>query len=425
MSLVQRKKIIIIIDAWSGGKYLIPAFQSLGYFCLHVQSPFVLPVFDTDNQLAAARSDRHVVHDGHLEGLLETLSCYQVQAVLPGSESGVQLADQLSAALGLGFANGLAHSPARRDKHAMQAAIAEAGLASIEQCLVDDLATLRSWLAKHNRWPVVVKPRQSAGTDGVAICHTREQAEAAFAAIVAKQDLFGQQNLNALCQAYVAGEEYVVNGVACDGRYFFTDLWHSGKRQCAGAPVYETQSLRYCHDAEFEALTAYTAAVCRALDIRNGPFHAEVMLTDNGPVLIEIAARIAGGADPYVIEQCLGHSQVSKLVQAVVRPAAFLREQVRPPDCPAHRHAAYIFMISPHRGVVQDTPEADFIAIDGVISVHYHYARGDIQAPTLDLISAPGVVIALAADAARLKATVAEVRMAEAAFYRTHLIAQA
>eukprot|EP00887_Chlorella_sp_A99_P004549 scaffold57.g4549.t1 len=267
---------------------------------------------------------------------------------------------------------------------------------------------------------------ESAGTDGVAICYTREQAVAAFATIIAQRDLFGQPNVRALCQAYLAGEEYVVNGVACDSRYFFTDLWHSRKRLCAGVPVYETQYLRYRNDAVFNELTAYTAAVCQALDIRNGPFHAEVMLTDRGPVLIEIGARIAGGADPYVTEQCLGHSQVGKLVQAVVRPDTYLREeQADSADYRDHCRAAYIYMISPYAGLVRATPETSFIAIDGVISVNYRYAHGDMQDRTHDLMSSPGVVIALGADAAQLDQTIAAVRAAEAAFYQTHLIPQA
>ncbi|WP_423392351.1 ATP-grasp domain-containing protein [Burkholderia sp. LMG 21824] len=425
MSILQRKDIIVIVDGWSGGKYLIPAFQSLGYFCMHVQSQFVPAVFDADNRLAIARSDRHVVHDGDFDALLATLTPYSIRAVLPGSESGVLLADQINDALGLSFANEFKYSHARRDKHAMQARIAQAGLASIEQCLVEDRTALRAWLARHDRWPVVVKPVQSAGTDGVAICHTIEQADAAFASIVSRHDLFGRRNASALCQAYLDGEEYVVNGVACDGRCFFTELWHSTKRQYEGVPVYETQYLRYRDDAVFDALTAYAAEVCKALGIRNGPFHAEIMLTARGPVLIEIGARIAGGADPYVIEQCLGHSQVSKVVQAVVRPDEFLREQADPQDHRGHRRAAYIFMISPYTGVVRDTPEASFIAIDGVISVNYHHVRDDIQQRTRDLMSSPGVVIALGADATQLDHTIAAVRAAEAAFYQENLIQQA
>lgn len=421
MSVVQRKKIIVIVDAFTGGKYLIAAFQSLGYFCLHVQSKFVPSNFEADSRLAAARSDKHVVHDDTLEKLLDILRSYQIQAVLPGSEGGVLLADQINEAFGLEFSNGFAFSLARRDKYEMQECISQAGLASIEQCLVEDLSNLRTWLADHNQWPVVLKPLDSAGTDGVAICHSMKQAEIAFAAIVENRNLFGEQNVRALCQTYLEGEEYVVNGVACDGRFFFTELWHSTKRNCDDAPVYETQYLLYCHDSVFDELTAYTSKVCQALDIRNGPFHAEVMLTKDGPVLIEIGARIAGGADPYVIEQCFGHSQLSKVVQAVVRPSDFLRDQANPPTYDSHQHAAYIFMISPYRGLVQETPEADFIKIDGVISVEYCYAKNSIQERTIDLISSPGVVIALVADATQLDDTIAAVRTAEAEFYRTKL----
>ncbi|MCX2195169.1 hypothetical protein LD112_25290 [Pantoea agglomerans] len=122
-------------------------------------------------------------------------------------------------------------------------------------------------------------------------------------------------------------------------------------------------------------LTAYTAQVCQTLGINNGAFHAEVMMTSGGgPVLIEIGARVAGGADPYIIEECLGHSQISKLAQAVLHPAKFLQECRRQHDFSGHRRAAYVYMISPSPGRVQVSPEEKFIKIDGVISVNYHYA---------------------------------------------------
>lgn len=94
-----------------------------------------------------------------------------------------------------------------------------------------------------------------------------------------------------LCQEFLAGEEFVVNGIACQGEYFFTELWQSKKQQRNGFPVYETQYLHYRNDAGFDVLAAYTAQVCQALGIENGAFHAEVMMTPSGPVLIEIGAR--------------------------------------------------------------------------------------------------------------------------------------
>lgn len=422
MPILNNKKVIVIIDAWSGGKYLIPAFQALGYFCLHVQSTFLPAIFIADNQLAIARSDRHIVHDGNIETLLRQLQPYTIKAILAGSEGAVELADCLNDALELTFSNQFELSAARRNKYLMQEQLAQQGVASINQQLVEHSDDLQQWLAGHARWPVVLKPIQSAGTDGVFICHNLAQALQAFDAILAKKDFFGSPNRGVLCQEFLVGEEFVVNGIACQEEYFFTELWQSKKQQRNGFPVYETQYLHYQNDADFDVLTAYTARVCKALGINNGAFHAEVMMTSGGPVLIEIGARVAGGADPYIIEECLGHSQISKLAQAVLHPATFLQECRRQHDFSGHRRAAYVYMISPSSGRVQVSPEARFITIDGVISVNYHYAPGDIQQETCDLLSSPGVVIAIRDNPALLKQTIAEIRDAEADFYHLGLM---
>lgn len=421
MPILNNKEVIVIIDAWSGGKYLIPAFQALGYFCVHVQSPFLPTVFVADNQLAIARSDRHIVHDGDIETLLNTLRPYAIKAILAGSEGAVALADRLNDALAIAFSNQFALSAARRNKFLMQEQLARRGVASIKQRLIADCDELQRWLASHDRWPVVLKPVQSAGTDGVFICHDLAQALQAFDAILAKHDLFGSHNREVLCQEFLAGEEFVVNGIACQGEYFFTELWQSKKQQRNCFPVYETQYLHYRNDVGFDVLTDYTTQVCQALGIENGAFHAEVMMTPSGPVLIEVGARVAGGADPYIIEECLGHSQIGKLVQAVLHSGIFMKELRRQYDFIDHRYAAYVFMISPCTGLVQSSPEARFIAIDGVISVNYHHSPGDIQQETRDLLSSPGVIIAIRDTPALLKQTIAEIRDVEDDFYHSGL----
>ncbi|KAB8029697.1 dapdiamide A synthase [Fluviispira multicolorata] len=423
MPILNNKEVIVIIDAWSGGKYLIPAFQALGYFCLHIQSPFLPAIFVKDNQLAIDRSDKHIVHDGNFETLLKALKPYAIKAILAGSEGAVSLADQLNDVLALKFTNQATLSAARRNKFLMQEQLARSDVASIEQQLITHLDELRRWLASYNRWPVVLKPVQSAGTDGVFICHSLKQAEQAFDAILSKNDLFGNCNLEVLCQEFLEGEEFVVNGIACQGRYFFTELWQSKKKQHNSFPVYETQYLYYQNDAFFDVLSAYTEQVCHALGIENGAFHAEVMMTSRGPVLIEIGARVAGGADPYIIEECLGHSQIGKLVQAILHPEMFLQESRRERDFPNHRRAAYVYMISPTKGWVQSSPEKRFIAIDGVISVNYHHVPGDIQEETCDLLSSPGVIIVIRDNPVLLNQAITKIRSTESDFYHTSLIA--
>lgn len=111
-------------------------------------------------------------------------------------------------------------------------------------------------------------------------------------------------------------------------------------------------------------------------------------------------------------------------MQAVLHPEVFLQEVRRQRDFSGHRRAAYVFMISPSTGRVQSSPEARFIAIDGVISVNYHHVPGDIQQETRDLLSSPGVVIAIRDNPALLKQTIAEIRDVEGDFYHSGLMAE-
>ncbi len=421
MPPLNRKSVVIIIDAWSGGKYLIPAFQALGYFCIHIQSPFVPDIFAHDNELTIAQSDKNIVYDGNIKSLLEILSHYTVKVILAGSEGAVSLADQLNALLGLKFSNQTELSAERRNKFLMQEQLASKKIASIKQRLVSHREALQDWLMTHHHWPVVLKPVQSAGTDGVFICHTQQEAEDAFNDILSRRDLFGNTNEAVLCQEFLKGTEFVVNGIACQDHYFFTESWYSKKKYYKGFPVYETQYLYYKNDANFDVLAHYTKQVCHALGIRNGAFHAEIMLTESGPILIEIGARIAGGADPYIIEECLGHSQISKLTQAVLHPELFLEDSKKQRTYTDHKQAAYIFMISPFQGKVKKQPEVPFINVDGVISVNYHYQIGEIQQETRDLLSSPGVIIVIQENKQALDNTIAEIRRMEDHFYQTDL----
>jgi dapdiamide synthase len=417
MPTLTQKDHVVVVDAYSGGKNLIPSFQARGYPVIHVRSGEVPALFVADGELARQRADRHLEFDGDLDELVGILREASPVVVVPGSEGGVLLADRLSTLLGLSFRNEWELSPARRNKFLMQERLRERGLRCIAHAKVEGEATLDAWLAAHSQWPVVLKPLESAATQGVAVCNSREEAHAALRSILTGRDFFGNANEAAVCQEFLVGHEYVINGVACRGHYFFTEGWRSDKVENAGSPVYGTQYLFYYGDDEFETISEYAADACRALGITNGAFHAEVMLTADGPVLIEMGARVAGSADPYFIETCLGHSQVSLLTLAALQPEEYLRLVQTKPVAEGFKRAAYVFLIATSDALVGPVSLEEFLRIEGVVRVDYRYSSGDHQVVTRDLLTSPGAVIVVADDAERLEATVREVRRVERALY--------
>src|SRR5205823_5836290 len=101
----------------------------------------------------------------------DRLSSLGVSAVIAGFDTGVELADHLSAHLGLA-SNDVALSAARRDKALMTETVASHGLRAMPYCVSSDLREVVHW--SQGRWPVIAKPRRSAASDGVALCHTAD-----------------------------------------------------------------------------------------------------------------------------------------------------------------------------------------------------------------------------------------------------------
>ena len=65
----------------------------------------------------------------------------------------------------------------------------------------------------------VVKPNESAGTDSVFLCKTPADVEKAFQKIHNHSNGLGHTNNGALCQEFLSGTEYVIDGVSRDGVY--------------------------------------------------------------------------------------------------------------------------------------------------------------------------------------------------------------
>ena len=65
----------------------------------------------------------------------------------------------------------------------------------------------------------VVKPNESAGTDSVFLCHTPEEVQTAFSSIHGHSNGLGHENNGALCQEFLSGTEFVIDGVSRDGVY--------------------------------------------------------------------------------------------------------------------------------------------------------------------------------------------------------------
>ena len=335
----------VVVDAYSTGAKLAPRFAAAGLQAVHVQSSPRMPDFYL-RSFRAEHFAANVVHDGDLEATLAELASHEPAFVVVGSEPGVPLADALSERLGLP-SNGAALSKARRDKHLMAKALRDAGLRAVEELKTADPAAAASWARERDRWPVVVKPLDSAGTDGVTLCEDPAAVEAAFAAILGKPNALRGANRELLVQEMLHGTQLFFNSISWEGTHHISEIWQDNKRRIAGNLVYDYEELQPRHGESQDQVAPYVEAVLDALGIRFGPAHTEVMLTDTGPVLVESGARMHGSVRDDVIDRCTpSHPAVT--AEAYLDPDSVARRAAQPYELQA---AAYcVMLISQHEG---------------------------------------------------------------------------
>ena len=312
---------VVLVDAYTSGKYLPPEFAALGARLVHVQStPEFMPSMPVPD---LSPYQVRVVHRD-LDETVALLVEHSPLCVLAGQEPGVLLADALAERLGVPT-NGTALSPARRDKYSMIEALRAAGLHCAEQFKSDDPEALVGWSERARDYPVVVKPLSSAAGDSVVVCDGPDQVRAAAKAVLAAETIYGEPNGEALVQSYLHGNEYVVDMVSCQGRRYVCGVWQYRKRLLpSGRNVYDREHLLTPNEAPAPELMEYVSRVLDALAVDYGPTHAEVIVTAEGPALVEIGTRIAGNMHPGFHTRCAGANQAALTALAYLRPDEFL-----------------------------------------------------------------------------------------------------
>jgi hypothetical protein len=99
-------------------------------------------------------------------------------ACIVGGESGVTLADALSHELGV-VSNGIFAGGDRRNKSVQQKAVKAAGLRAVREALGKEWHEVESFVDSET-FPLVLKPVESVGSDGVMLCHSKQEAKDHF-----------------------------------------------------------------------------------------------------------------------------------------------------------------------------------------------------------------------------------------------------
>lgn len=386
-------KCCVMVDGYKWSKYFVEIIKSLEYDCIYIQSTLKpLPILIKSSTYNASDFIETIIYDGDLKKLVEKLKKFSpIEAVIPGIEPGVVLADQLRVALNLTVSNGSSKSLARTNKFYMAEALKAAGIKTAKYYKTNNYKELLNW-TNSTKYPVVLKPLASAGTDGVSICNSEIELKKAFDEILAvKLNASGNQNTEVLAQEFLVGTEYIVNTVSCEGQHYLSDLWECKKRIVNGKPIYDRELLMPSEGTLQKQITDYVFKALNGLEIRYGAAHTEIMLTTEGPIFIETGARVGGNVIPGIHSECLGHNQAQLSVYSYLSNKIFTENTKKPYQI--KKELLHVLMSTNNTGEIHEIPlivEANKLRSfkQLVLSVK----KGDKLVPTYDLFSKPGDV---------------------------------
>lgn len=393
-------RVFVIVDAYSTGAAIGQRLREHGVRLVHVRSVAQPPAFYARG-FRAGDYIADICCEGDVDATLRELAPWRIGAVIPGAEIGVPLADALAERLRLP-GNGSDRSRARRSKFEMARALRSFGLDATAQVKTDNVEEAVAWARGRGDWPVVVKPVDSAGTDGVVFCDDEAHLRRAFNAQIHHQNQLFGENRELLVQELLRGTQFFINSVSWDGVHHISEAWRDTRLKIEGAgsvPFFEDLIAR--QGPEQDVVTEYVAAVLDALGVLYGAGHTEVMLTERGPVLIECAARTQGTMLAEAVEVCTP-SHVTVTVDAYLDPASVARRVQRPYSLAAH--ARCVALISEVDGRIASCARLALLeeleSFGGSIGV---LGAGDRIRRTVDLFSSPGTIYLIHEDRSQLE----------------------
>lgn len=218
-----------------------------------------------------------------------------IDAVIPGFEYFVPIASRVSSLLKVPGIDCKQVLNLRR-KDLMRTALNKAGLNSLRYYLITSLEDINE-AVDYIGFPAVCKPTDAAGSVHVKkVENKKELLEAANRILNGNDVLWGHKLSNSLLlEEYIDGKEYSLEGIVQDGvvvHFSTTEKFVSDQSEfieighIVNAPIDQQLHTK---------IQNYVDQVIKVLGANHCPFHAEVRLRRDGePVLMEIAARLAG-----------------------------------------------------------------------------------------------------------------------------------
>jgi hypothetical protein len=417
---------VMVIAPWSSGNLLAPEIRRRGYQTVSYQPMEVVPPdFATSARPSTFDLNIPMIEDRSL--LYEQIRHLRPRAIIPGTEPGVILANEINHDLGPRF--GWPQNPGLklfekdspylifRDKYLQHLQLGLLGLPHIRNQISSfNLNEILEFVRKRKLLElgsekVVVKPRRSGGTEGVFVCQTEEEIVRAVTFLKEHNSKYGLDFSEIVLQEFIPGTEYVVNTVSLNGRHKVTDIWVYKKRLRPDGlgVIYDYDTLLEPQGALQDRLVTYTQAALDAFGYANGPAHTEIFVTEEDEMILgEMNARMMGAGQPRIVTAALGVGQVELSVDAILEPELFAAR----PDRYKPKNGSYVVSLSAENagGRVNWAMEERIKALYGYYDHHFYYHGDEEVQRTTDMATILGQIELVGDDQEALDQSLATIR---------------
>ncbi|MBQ2306155.1 MAG: ATP-grasp domain-containing protein [Clostridia bacterium] len=243
-------------------------------------------------------------------------------------------------------------------------------------------------IAEQVVFPCVMKPTDNAGSRGVVLCRSIDELKAQYCYSQ------GESRGGAvIIEEYLCGPEFSVEVIVTDGR---PNVLQITDKLTTGAPHFvemgHSQPTKQPGHVQKKIRDLAVRAV-KAVGISNGPAHVEMILTENGPKMVELGARMGGDC---ITSHLVPLSTGIDMVGATIRQSCGEAVDIEP----KFNKGAAIRYFHTGKGVLRNIENVEQAeAIPGVREISFVRRAGDAVGEIGSSADRVGFVIAQADDA--------------------------
>ena len=164
------------------------------------------------------------------------------------------------------------------------------------------------------RYPIIVKPLDSGGSQGIMKLDNAEGLTKAFNVAIDNS-----RSKEAIVEEFIDGREFSVEYISCNSKHYFIQITD---KVTSGAPHFIEMAHHQPADISEETASQIKAMVEKALTalkIENSPSHTEIKLDPTGKLfIIEIGARMGGD---YITSDLVRLSTGYDFVEGIIKLA--------------------------------------------------------------------------------------------------------